>query len=223
LSVHEALAIFDLDGTLIDSKRDLVDSVNATLDYMGRHKLAEAVISSYVGNGAPILIQRALGDEATQEQVAQGLAFFLGYYREHKLDYTKLYPGVQEALDLLRDQGVRLAVLTNKPVRASVDIVAGLGLGDYFLRVYGGNSFPTKKPDPQGLQTIVQEIGAPLHRTAMIGDSHVDMETARNAGVAAYGIRFGFQADSFHRVAPDHVFDDMPSLARHFLEAHSAR
>jgi phosphoglycolate phosphatase len=145
------LVIFDLDGTLIDSRLDLVHSVNAALRHIGRPELPDDVIASYVGDGAPILIQRALGGEAADEAlVRKGLEYFLAYYREHKLDHTKVYPGIAEALAAIQHSanGVprKMAVLSNKPVNPSRAIVEELGLGPFFSHVYGGNSFASKKP-----------------------------------------------------------------------------
>src|SRR5579864_7287159 len=142
------LLIFDLDGTLIDSKVDLVHSVNAARGLMKLAPISEDVVSSYVGNGAPVLMRRALGPEASEADVQRALEYFLAYYREHMLDNTRLYPGVREALDRLHDAGQRMAVLTNKPVRFSRELVKGLHLGSHFFQVYGGNSFVQKKPDP---------------------------------------------------------------------------
>src|ERR1041385_5460886 len=118
------LVIFDLDGTLIDSRLDLVHSVNAALRHIGRPELPEDVIASYVGDGAPILIQRELGGEAVDEAlVRKGLEFFLSYYREHKLDHTKVYPGIAEALRSIQNSSNgtsrKMAVLSNKPVNPS--------------------------------------------------------------------------------------------------------
>lgn len=216
------LAIFDLDGTLIDSKTDLVLSVNATLAFMGLAALSEQQVSAYVGNGAPVLIQRALGEGAAQADVDRALQYFLGYYKIHKLDNTTLYAGVREALDALRGDGVQLAILTNKPVGASRGIIQGLGLQDHFLSIYGGNSFAAKKPDPIGIETILADSGAPRECTVMVGDSHVDIETARNAGVTAFGVRYGFQPDTFHRAAPDAIYDDMRELAEIIITARRA-
>src|SRR5579863_9205965 len=128
------LVIFDLDGTLIDSRLDLVHSVNAALSHIGRNELPDDVIASYVGDGAPILIQRALGGEIVDEAVVQkGLEFFLSYYRAHKLDHTTVYAGIEEALRAIQDgtNGMprKLAVLSNKPVIPSRAIVEALGLG----------------------------------------------------------------------------------------------
>src|ERR1700747_1169034 len=158
------LVIFDLDGTLIDSRLDLVHSVNAALRHIARPELPDDVIASYVGDGAPILIQRALGAEAADEAlVRKGLEFFLSYYREHKLDHTTVYPGIREALAAIQNSGTgtprMTAVLSNKPVNPSRAIVQSLGLGRYFTQVYGGNSFATKKPDPEGALRLVSEAG----------------------------------------------------------------
>ena len=134
------LLIFDLDGTLIDSKEDLVNSVNAMLAWKHRDPLPHEVVASYIGNGAPMLVKRALPGLNEDDHLA-ALQFFLDYYREHMLDATVLYPGVREALDRLHREGIPLAVLTNKPVRISNQIVRDLGLAEHFFRVYGGNSF----------------------------------------------------------------------------------
>jgi len=184
--------IFDLDGTLIDSKRDLILSVNAMLREMGREELHEDTISGYIGYGAPQLMRRALGNGATEEEREKALKFFLARYEEHKLDSTCAYPGVPEALEQLA--AFSLAVLTNKPVRVSIRILGGLGLAKYFRAVYGGNSFETKKPDPLGAQVILREFGAAPAEAILIGDSEVDVQTARNAGTLAAAVNYGFGA-----------------------------
>ncbi len=206
------LLIFDLDGTLIDSKRDLADSVNATRAWMGVPPLPDECVYSYVGNGAPVLIRRALPD-ATDHDLARALKHFLEYYREHMLDATSLYPGVQEALDRLYAAGVPMAVLTNKPVRFSIRLIEGLGLEMHFFRVYGGNSFEEKKPHPRGIDLLVAEVGADRERTVMVGDSAVDVYTARNARVRACGVSWGFQPETFLEAPPDFIIDDMRVLA----------
>jgi phosphoglycolate phosphatase len=182
--------VFDLDGTLIDSKQDLVLSVNATLSAMGRAELPAELVASYVGSGAPVLITRALGGSPDSEELQRALKFFLGHYEENKLNYTRAYPGVKEALERLR--GVPMAVLTNKPVNISVRILEGLGLAEFFRVVYGGNSFATKKPDPLGAKTILGEFGVAPNEAAMVGDSEVDVQTARNAGMISAIVNFGF-------------------------------
>jgi phosphoglycolate phosphatase len=182
--------IFDLDGTLIDSQRDLIRSVNAMLVEMGREQLHEDTISGYIGHGAPRLVRLALGGNAGDQECERALQFFLTYYNEHKLDSTCAYAGVLEALEHLAHYP--MAILTNKPVRVSVRILEGLGLSKYFRAVYGGNSFETKKPDPLGAQTILREFAAFPGEALLIGDSEVDVQTARNAGTLAAAVNYGF-------------------------------
>ncbi|MCC6294896.1 MAG: HAD-IA family hydrolase [Bryobacterales bacterium] len=211
------LLIFDLDGTLIDSQLDLAHSVNAARAHMGMPPLEHERVYSYVGNGAPVLIRRALGPEASEADVGTALAYFLDYYREHMLDNTVLYPGVRESLDRFRDRGLAMAVLTNKPVRFSQAIVDGLGLGGHFFRVYGGNSFEQKKPHPMGVEALLAEAGATKDRTMMVGDSAVDVRTARNAGIAVCGVTYGFQPETFAEDPPDLLVDRMEQLAERVL------
>ncbi|HVW09355.1 MAG TPA: HAD-IIIA family hydrolase [Bryobacteraceae bacterium] len=213
-----SLCIFDLDGTLIDSRLDLANSVNATLAEAGKAPLEHPVIFSYVGNGAPVLVRKALGPQATEEQVAHSLRFFLDYYRDHAMDDTSLYPGVREALDRLHAGGVQLAVLTNKPVRISESIMETLGLTSMLFRVYGGNSFEQKKPNPIGIDTLRKEAGKSADETWMVGDSIVDMQTARNAGVRSCGVTYGFQPETLGACPPDLLVDRMEDFAAHVLK-----
>jgi phosphoglycolate phosphatase len=212
------LVIFDLDGTLIDSRLDLVHSVNAALRHIGRPDLPDEVIASYVGDGAPILIQRALGGEAVSEAVVrQGLQFFLSYYREHKLDHTTVYDGIKETLIVVQraSNGVprQMAVLSNKPVGPSRAIVEALGLGPFFTQIYGGNSFATKKPDPEGARKLLQEFGVRPEEAAIVGDSHVDIETGRNAGMLTVGVSYGFAPHTLQDQPPDVLVDTPAELA----------
>jgi phosphoglycolate phosphatase len=206
------LLIFDLDGTLIDSKLDLAHAVNATRAHMGMEALEFERVYSYVGNGAPVLIRRALGERASEAEVEEGLEFFLEYYRDHTLDYTCLYPGVKESLDRLSGAGKQLAVLTNKPVRMSKFIVEGLGVAARFFQVYGGNSFDFKKPNPIGVETLMRESGVSRESTVMIGDSAVDVNTAINAGVMSCGVTYGFQPETLANPKPDLLVDRMEEL-----------
>lgn len=206
------LLIFDLDGTLIDSKLDLAFAVNATRANAGMEPIPHEAIYSYVGNGAPRLIRSSLGPGATERQAEEGLLFFYRYYRDHMLDNTYLYPGVREGLDRLVQTGSQLAVLTNKPVRFSGEIIDRLGLSPLFKRVYGGNSFDTKKPDSHGLELLLTELDVPKERALMVGDSSVDVLTAKNAGVASCGVTYGLRPETFEEYPPDilaHCFDDV--------------
>lgn len=218
LRTHEArevkpLLVFDLDGTLIDSRLDLANSVNATREHHGLPPLSNETVYTYVGNGVPVLIKRALGEGASDEDLVVAQQFFLDYYRQHMLDFTTLYPGTAEALARLSAAGLQLAVLTNKPVRFSRAIVEGLGVAPYFPRVYGGNSFEQKKPHPMGIETLMTECRVDRANTVMIGDSSVDVQTARNAAVRAWGVSYGFQPESLVAYPPDWLGHSMSEVA----------
>jgi len=202
--------IFDLDGTLIDSKLDLALAVNATLRYAGREPLEHERIYGYVGDGAPMLVRRALGLGATDQEVEQGLHYFLSYYRTHMLDNTVTYPGVREGLEMLK--GHPMAVLTNKPVRFSQGILDGLGIAGCFRYVYGGNSFPTKKPDPEGVSVLLRDLAVRPLEAMMIGDSEVDVRTARNAGTWVCGVSYGLGAEGLRVHRPDILLDSLAEL-----------
>lgn len=213
------LLIFDLDGTLIDSRLDLIHSVNAMLRHCHRPELPGDVVASYVGDGAPMLVRRALGDPKDQATVAKALEYFLTYYRAHKLDNTHLYPGVKEMLAVASSSnGVRrqMAVLSNKPVVPSRQIIEALGLASFFVAVYGGNSFPTKKPDPEGVQSILRETKAHAAETLIVGDSSVDVITGRNAGLWTCGVTYGFAPHTLCEAPPDVVVDSPAELAKLF-------
>jgi len=204
------LLVFDLDGTLVDSKQDLALSVNAMRTEMGLAPLPLDLITSYVGHGVTLLVRRSLGTHATSENVEKGLAFFLAYYRDHMLDHTGPYPGVAEALEKLSDQ--KMAVLTNKPVNFSREMLTRLGLASYFAYIYGGNSFPQKKPDPIGLHKLMEDLLISARETLMVGDSDTDVLTGRNAGVWTCGVTYGYGAQTLQKVSPDLVIDDMREL-----------
>ena len=197
------LVVFDLDGTLIDSSRDLALSTNATRAHFGLPPLDAHIINSYVGNGAAMLVRRAMGTDASEEQVSDALAFFLQYYRAHSLEHTKLYPGVSELVEALAASGQKVAVLTNKPEKISLDILTALSIQHHFFRVCGGNTFPEKKPHPMGLHALMTDAGAGPSETLMVGDSSVDIQTARNAGTPSCGVLWGFQPETFRAVPPD--------------------
>ena len=223
------LLVFDLDGTLIDSSLDLCNSVNAALEHVAKPTLPNALIASYIGDGAAMLVRRALGDPDDLDSLDpadqsgntlfhRAFDFFLDYYRIHKLDNTRLYPGVLEALTTIRTAHPTLpmAVLTNKPVNPSREICAALGVAPFFFQNYGGNSFHTKKPDPEGLLTLIAEAqnrtGSPIQPadTVMIGDSDVDILTARRAGAVSVGCTFGLAPHTLAAAEPD-VTVDHPS------------
>jgi phosphoglycolate phosphatase len=222
------LLVFDLDGTLIDSSVDLCNSVNATLENAGKPTLPHALIATYIGDGAAMLVRRALGDPGDLDSRTpipdrgdspfnRAFNFFLDYYRIHKLDNTYVYPGVLEALTTIRAAypSLPMAVLTNKPVIPSREICAALGLAPFFFQNYGGNSFP-KKPDPEGLLTLIAEAsalfatGVTPAQTLMFGDSDVDVLTARRAGAVSVGCTYGLAPHTLAAAAPD-LSVDAPS------------
>jgi phosphoglycolate phosphatase len=216
------LLIFDLDGTLVDSRADLSNSVNAMLRHYRKPELPAEVIASYIGNGAPMLVRRSLGDPDDENFVQEALLYFMAYYREHKLDNTYVYEGIKEALDAIRKghngaapeaPAPKMAVLSNKPVVPSRGIVDALGLGPYFFQVYGGNSFHTKKPDPAGVQALLEESGASASETVIIGDSDVDIITARNAGIYSVGVTYGLAPHTLEDAPPDVLVDKPQELA----------
>jgi len=217
------LLIFDLDGTLIDSREDLANSINAMLIHFGKKELPHEVIASYIGDGAPMLVRRSLGDPDDESFVQDAVLYFMSWYREHKLDNTYVYDGVKEALAAIQKSrdgvstqetpALKMAVLSNKPVGPSRAIVEALGLGPYFFQVYGGNSFHTKKPDPTGVQALLEEAGAAAEETVIIGDSDIDVLTARNAGIYSVGVTYGLAPHTLQDAPPDVLIDKPHELA----------
>jgi phosphoglycolate phosphatase len=214
------LLVFDLDGTLVDSQIDLANSINATLTHYGKPELPPKTIATYIGDGASTLVRRALAhahlihsepDPHDDAFIDEALAWFIAFYRIHKLDYTYVYPGVLEALTSIRGRhpALPMAVLTNKPIMPSRAICKHFGLDRFFFQIYGGNSFPTKKPDPEGLLALIHEASAlatpPIQpeEAVMIGDSHVDIATARACGARTLGCTFGLSPATLAAAAPD--------------------
>lgn len=228
--LHCDLLVFDLDGTLVDSETDLANAVNASLHSLNRPLLTNSQIVSFIGEGAAALIERSLDATGgrTPELQEEALRLFITHYRQHLLDNTRAYPGVMEALQAIRAAAPSLpmAVLTNKPVNPSRLICDGLGLSRFLFANYGGNSFDTKKPDPAGLHTLMAEAAQLQGRavnpacTVMVGDSHVDVQAARRAGVRSLGCLYGLSPDSLKAACPDAFAtspaDWLPQL-RHLL------
>ena len=207
-----SVLIFDLDGTLVDSKKDLTGSVNHIRHQFDLDVLTEDEIAGFIGDGALMMIRRSLGPKATEANVQAGLQMFLAYYRVHMLDSTTLYHGVRDSLDRLAECS-KLAVLTNKPVHFSCAMLDGLGIYKHFVSVYGGNSFDHKKPDPVGVFQILSDTNGHRDRTWIIGDSAVDVLTGRNASIRTCGVTYGYATDTFKQVPPDIVIDSFSDLA----------
>lgn len=204
------LLVFDLDGTLVDSKVDLANSVNHALKEFGLPPLPNETVYAYVGNGATMLIRRALGTgrEAILPEV---LDLFLGHYRRHLLDTTLPYPGVAESLRD-REGEYEMAVLTNKPLDMTRSLLDGLSLSRYFVDVRGGDSFGNKKPHPEGLIRIIAERGTAAQETLMVGDSVNDVLAGKGAGAVTCGVTYGLGAGGFEEHPPDFTVDRFPDL-----------
>ncbi|HBX44155.1 MAG TPA: hypothetical protein DEH27_10495, partial [Deltaproteobacteria bacterium] len=204
------LVVFDLDGTLVDSKVDLAHSVNHALGAFGLPPLPNETVYSHVGNGASMLIQRSAGSEG-KENLPRILETFLAHYREHLLDTTVPYPGVRESLEA-HSGAFEMAVLTNKPIDMTRAILAGLSLSRHFVDVRGGDSFETKKPHPEGLLRIMTQRGIPPGETIMVGDSVNDILAGQRAGAATCGVTYGFGTEGFDAHSPDFTIDRFPEL-----------
>jgi phosphoglycolate phosphatase len=208
------LIVFDLDGTLVDSSRDLAAAVNVTLDRVapGTAPLPLDEVRSFIGEGAGRLIARSLARAGLVLAPEAVLPVFLDCYGQRLLDTTRPYPGIVEALDALRPR--TLAVLTNKPGAMSRSILDGLALSARFLRVYGGGDFPTRKPDPQGLRRLLEDAAVEPQEAVLVGDSAIDVLTARAAGVRSVGVAWGFDRASLDRERPDVLVDTAADLPR---------
>lgn len=198
--------IFDLDGTLVDSKADLATATNAMLAALGLPQLSLAQVAGFIGRGARVLVEKALG-EANHHLVDQGFSLFMRYYAAHLLDETRLYHGLDSLLADAQAHGVCLSILTNKPEAPARTIVAGLALASFFPLIVGGDTLPTKKPDPQGVRYLQRRTQVDLQATLLIGDSRVDYETGVAAGVAMCGVTWGFGARDFSQCVPHFVVD----------------
>jgi phosphoglycolate phosphatase len=207
------LVVFDLDGTLIDSSRDLAAAVNRALRRTapGAPALPEDVVRTFIGSGARVLITRSVAEAGLAQSVDEVLALFLEEYRRGLLDATRLYPGTEDALSRLRDR--RLAVLTNKPGDMSRVILEGLGIKGHFFRIYGAGDVEARKPDPAGLRRIAEEAGVDVEEAVMVGDSGIDVRTGRAAGALTAGVTYGFDPDSFRDDPPDILVRSLTELA----------
>ena len=202
---------FDLDGTLIDSRADLAAAVNHVLRDLGLPEQPPETLYRYVGEGARVLVERALGP-AHRNRFDDGVAAFMEYYGAHLLDATVPYPGMVDLLDALETRRVALSVLTNKPLRLSRAILDGLELAGRFVGVIGGDSLPVRKPDPAGLDHLRWVTGTPRERTLLVGDSAIDVATARAGGVTFCGVSWGLSPDELLAAAPERVVHDAREL-----------
>jgi phosphoglycolate phosphatase len=204
------LIIFDLDGTLVDSALDIALSANELLEVMEREPLPLERIVGFIGDGVRKLLDRSLGG-VSDDKLDRAHELYLPIYRRRLLEHTRAYPGARETLSALAAQRM-LAVLTNKPIRESRLLLEGLGLDCFFRSVYGGDSFPARKPDPVGAIELMREIGAEAEETLFVGDSAVDFETARRASVRFCLVTYGIGATETMKSEPDFRVDDLREL-----------
>lgn len=202
---------FDLDGTLIDTRVDLAAAANHVLRVLGLPELPPETFYEFIGGGARALVERALGARH-RDRLDAGLAAFREYYGAHLLDASRPYPGIDEALEALAARGVVLSVLTNKPAAMSRAILEGLGLTARFLAIVGGDSLPVLKPDPAGLEQLRALSGTPRERMLLVGDSAIDVRTARAAGMAVCGVAWGISPEALVAAGPDRIVDDPAEL-----------
>lgn len=189
------LITFDLDGTLVDSRRDLADSANQLVTERGGAALAEDAVARMVGEGAAMLVRRALAASGVVDD-GRALERFLAIYDTRLLRHTALYDGIVDAVRFARTLGP-VAVLTNKPLAPSLRILEALGVRDLFDAVIGGDGPLPRKPDPSALRDLMRERGATVDTTLLIGDSAIDHETARRAGIRVCLVSFGFGYETF--------------------------
>lgn len=201
------LLVFDLDGTLVDSARDLAAATNAALQRVapGTPPIPLPVVTGFVGEGARLLVERALRHAGLPQATEDVLPVFLDCYGERLLDSTRLYDGVREALLTALAAGHTLAVLTNKPGGFSRTILDRLGVCGFFARVLGAGDVPARKPDPAGLRLLLEQLAAPPDAAWLVGDSAIDVRTARAAGVRVAGALWGLDPGALRAAAPDRL------------------
>jgi phosphoglycolate phosphatase len=183
---------FDLDGTLIDSGPDLAGAVNALFAELGLPAVALADIRRWVGDGAPILLERALAHVGARQSSAELFPRFTVHYGENAVKLTTVYPAVAETLAELAAAGCRMGVCTNKPLAPTLTVLKAFGLSRYFGAVIGGDSLPQRKPGPEPLLQVIAQLGGAVDQAAMIGDSAVDLACAEAAGIPAIIIPSGY-------------------------------
>lgn len=213
MSARFRLVHLDLDGTLVDTRDDLVASTNHVRASFGLGPLDPTTVQHLVGHGARALVERALGPENAR-LCEEGVGRLLDHYGEHCLDRSAPYPGLLATIDRLRDDGVAFSVLTNKPEHLTQKILAGLDLSRRVVAVVGGDTFPERKPDPRGAEHIRARAGRRRDETLMVGDSSVDVATARAASIACCGVLWGFDPEGLRAAGPDFTVTDALELER---------
>lgn len=207
--------VFDLDGTLVDTAPDLVDTLNVIFEREGFEPLSYDDARNFVGGGARAMIARGLdlrGRVLSPQKLERLFVDFIGYYSEHLADRSRPFPGLTDALDTLATQGCRFAVCTNKLEALSVRLLDRLGLVERFVAICGQDTFGVQKPDPEILRRTVIAAGGRLNETVMIGDSITDIRTARAAGVPIVAVNFGYSDRPVVEFGPDRIIHHFSDL-----------
>jgi phosphoglycolate phosphatase len=224
-----ATIIFDLDGTLVDTAPDLVATLNVILGREGLPAIGYDEARLLVGGGARRMIERGVGGERkarTGVDLDRMFNDFIAYYADHVADHSRLFPGVEEALDTLAARGCRFAVCTNKLEWLSVRLLKALGLADRFVAICGQDTFGVQKPHPDALHRTLHKAGGTIHRAIMVGDSQTDIATAQAAGIPIIAVDFGYTDVPVAQFAPDRIishFNDLPDSIADVLAAGGAR
>ena len=210
------LIIFDLDGTLIDSKVDIANSVNYTLGRFHLPVLENSIIYGYVGNGVLPLLNKVFAGSDKKNDMEEALKIFRVHYEKHLLDNTRLYPGVMEILECF--SGVSMGVLSNKPERYVKKILKGLNIARFFHVVIGGDTMETKKPETEGINMVIDTFKAGPGKTLIIGDGGVDIKTGKKAGVHTCGVSYGLRGrNELVEAGADIIIDDIRELNNHIF------
>jgi phosphoglycolate phosphatase len=216
---NKEVILFDLDGTLIDSAPDLALAINHMLTSLNRPTFSDDTIRSWVGNGAEFLVKRGLsGSSEIDEHLdsnlfKKALQIFLNFYKENLCVDTKLYPNVGASLKIIKAQGYRLVIVTNKPIDFVAPILTGLALDGLFETVLGGDSLPKRKPDPLPLLHICQQFAVSVEQCLMVGDSKNDILAAKAANMESIGLSYGYNyGEDIGLHKPEAVFDDFSDI-----------
>jgi len=214
--MHEVdLLIFDLDGTLLDTRQDLANAVNHARESLGFEPLEIPTVMNYVGDGLRKLLQRAFPN-ATNQQLDEATRLFRRFYADHLLDYSTLYPGVPQVLGHYRDKD--MAIVSNKPYEFTRAILDGLQMSHYFSVILGGDSLPNPKPSPDPLLHVLAEFTVSADRAVMIGDSPSDIHAGRAAGMKTCAVTYGYRSPALLRSAePDELVDRVSDVRRLFV------
>lgn len=217
-----ALVVFDLDGTLLDTHADLIDSLNHTIASIGLAPVSYDDLTHLVGHGAKVMIERACklhGHPLTEDESGPLLQRFIAHYSSTMPGHTKPYPGLIAAMDTLKANGFTLAVCTNKLESLARTLIDALGLTHYFAAITGGDTFPVRKPDARHLLGTIEKAGGTPERSIMVGDSFNDIAVAKNAAVASIGVPFGYSDVPIESLEPTRIIQHFDELTPDFADA----